>query len=119
MIRVCIFKDTAGLMTGYEISGHADYAPYGKDIVCAAASVLGYTGLKSLIEVAGYKEEQIDYKVDDHKGYLKVLVSLIGDENIRTYTQVIFKIFEVGIKSMIESYPKYITLEYRGGGTNV
>lgn len=27
--------------------------------------------------------------------------------------------FEVGIKSIIESYPKYITLEYRGGGTDV
>lgn len=119
MIKVCIFKDTAKLITGYEISGHADYAPYGKDIVCAAASVLGYTGLNSLMEVAGYKKEHIDYKFDDHKGYLSVRVSLIGDDDMKTYTQVIFKTFEVGIKSMIESYPKYITLEYRGGGTNV
>ena len=119
MIRVCIFRNSDGLITGYEISGHADHAPYGKDIVCAAASVLGYTALKALIDVASYEEEKINYKVDDHKGYLKVEIQNSMNSNNTSDGQIVLKTFEVGIISMIESYPKYITLEYRGGGTNV
>lgn len=43
MIRVCYSPD-APMLT---VTGHALYAPKGGDIVCAAASILAYTLIKS------------------------------------------------------------------------
>jgi hypothetical protein len=40
MIRVKIERDSRGLIQGFEAKGHAGAGPRGKDIVCAAVSVL-------------------------------------------------------------------------------
>lgn len=119
MIKVIIETDRFGNILSYEMSGHAGYGLRGDDIVCAAASVLGYTALRSLVEVAGVSEESLDYEVNHKDGYLRVnLESELHNDN-SSDIQIILKTYNVGIRSMIESYPKYITLEYRGGGTRV
>jgi len=119
MIKVIIGTDNTGNIESFEMSGHAEYGPYGKDIVCAAASVLGYTALRAMVEVAGVDEGSLDYKVDDDMGYMKVNLGIELENGNLSDVQVILRTYEVGIRSMIESYPKYITLEYRGGGTRV
>ncbi|WP_422486268.1 ribosomal-processing cysteine protease Prp [Gudongella sp. DL1XJH-153] len=119
MIMVKIATDSEGNITSYEMSGHADYGPHGEDIVCAAASVLGYTTLRALVEVAGVNEAKLDYKVDDNAGYMKVKLETELQNDNSSDIQVILKTYDVGIRSMIESYPKYITLEYVGGGNRV
>ena len=40
MIRVRIERDSLGRIQGFEAKGHAEAGPRGKDIVCAAVSVL-------------------------------------------------------------------------------
>lgn len=40
MIRVRIERDSTGRIEGFEAKGHAGAGPRGKDIVCAAVSVL-------------------------------------------------------------------------------
>jgi uncharacterized protein YsxB (DUF464 family) len=40
MIRVRIERDSMGRIRGFEATGHAGAGPRGKDIVCAAVSVL-------------------------------------------------------------------------------
>ena len=40
MIQVDVYSDSKGCTTGVEVKGHAGYDEYGKDIVCAAVSVL-------------------------------------------------------------------------------
>ena len=40
MIRVRIERDSLGRIRGFEAKGHAGAGPKGKDIVCAAVSVL-------------------------------------------------------------------------------
>ena len=35
------------------------------------------------------------------------------DKNILDKTQIVLKTFEVGVKSIIENYPRYVTLKYR------
>ena len=118
MINVYLSYNEDGYFNGFQIAGHANYKPYGEDIVCSAVSILGYTTIRSLIEVVKIPEDKIHYKKDDKTGFLKLEIKNISnDKNIKA--ELIMKTFEVGIKSIIESYPKYITLEYRGGGTHV
>ena len=40
MTTVTIYKSPEGNYTGLSVSGHAEYADSGKDIVCAAVSLL-------------------------------------------------------------------------------
>ena len=40
MIKVSIYKNENNVITGIKLTGHAEYSEKGKDIVCAAVSVL-------------------------------------------------------------------------------
>ena len=40
MIEIQLFKDAQGRTYGFRSEGHADYDDFGRDIVCAAVSVL-------------------------------------------------------------------------------
>lgn len=40
MVRIDIFRDAAGAITGFAASGHANTAPHGQDIVCAGVAAL-------------------------------------------------------------------------------
>ena len=51
MIRV-IFTVESGIVTGFELRGHADCAEAGSDIVCAAVSSAAYMTANTLTEVA-------------------------------------------------------------------
>jgi len=120
MIKACIFNGPFNQIIGFEISGHADYAPHGEDIICAAVSILGYTALNSLTEVAGVSLHQLQIDIDDKKGYMKVLVDKkVIEEPTNRDVQVVLNTLAIGLETIKESYPKYITIEYRGGGTRV
>jgi len=118
MIEIKIFKDDKGFINRYTILGHANYKAYGEDIVCAAVSILGYTSLRSLVDVCGIDEKEISYKDDEETGYLDVKLLVNNDDLRIKNTQIVLKTLVVGIKSLIESYPKYVTLENRGGVMN-
>mgnify|MGYP001285148943 FL=1 len=112
MIKVKIFKDKDGFIEKYNISGHSGYDVKGQDIVCAAVSALAQTILISLVEVCGLKEKEIDYFIEEENGILNVEIPKTIDIDIKRDVQVVLKTLEVGIKSIIESYPEYVTLKY-------
>lgn len=97
----------------YSISGHANYNSHGEDIVCSAVSVLSYTALNALIEICGLNKNEIIYTIDEGSGYLDVILPKVIPKHIIDKTEIVLKTLEIGIKSVIESYPKYVTLEYR------
>ena len=48
MVRIDIYRDAAGAITGFAASGHADTAPHGQDIVCAGVAALTQTAVLGL-----------------------------------------------------------------------
>jgi len=112
MIHVVIYKDKRGNIKGYNISGHAEYDIYGKDIVCAAVSVLAQTVLMSLVEVCRVNEDDLEYFIDD-KGIMDVKITKDLSLPVLDKADVVLKTFELGIKSIIESYSKYVSLGYK------
>ncbi|NLC03340.1 MAG: ribosomal-processing cysteine protease Prp [Tissierellia bacterium] len=113
MIKVKIFKNEQEHIVRYNISGHANYSSHGEDIVCSAVSVLAYTALNALMHLSGLNENEINYTIDEPSGYLDVILPKIIEGKTLEKTEIILKTLEIGIKSVIESYPKYVTLEYR------
>lgn len=118
MIKVEIFKEKSNHIIRYSILGHANYKPHGEDIICSAVSILGYTILRSLVDVCGIEESEISYNIDEKIGLLDVTIPQDLDYEILEKTQIVLNTFVVGIKSLVESYPKYISLKYRGGVIN-
>lgn len=48
MIKIAIHRNLANLITGFTVGGHANTAPHGQDIVCAAVSALTQTAVLGL-----------------------------------------------------------------------
>ena len=92
-------------LTGFMCKGHAGFARAGKDIVCAAVSVLSTTCANALESVAGVTPE---IEVDD--GYMKVTLPQGCDNHDAT---VILRTFEQGVRDIEASYPKYIHITTR------
>lgn len=76
------------------IKGHARYAEEGKDIVCAAVSILAWTLIKSLRELT---TDEIESKVT--KGYIDVRFMTLSSQG-----ELLIKSFFTGLESLIEVY---------------
>ena len=108
MTKVEFFFDDDGNILKYIMNGHTGYDEHGKDIVCAAVSVLAQTGLISLLEFLNLK---ISYLIED--GYIKVILPKNLNKDDFEKSQIVLNTVLIGIKSVAESYPDYISLDYR------
>ncbi len=111
MVKVNIYIDNLSNITKFTVKGHANYDDYGKDIVCSAVSVLAQTTILSLNKVCMINEKDLDYTIDD--GYTEVNLPKNIDNIKLEKSQIVLKTFETGIRSIVESYPKHVTLKCR------
>ncbi len=68
MTKITFYKTTAGEYQGFTCDGHAGYANYGEDIVCASISVLVINTINSLEEITG---EEMDVTTDGDAGIIR------------------------------------------------
>lgn len=106
MTKIKILKND-GNFVGFVVKGHSGYAESGNDLVCASISILVYTVLNSLNEVAGVAEEDMDVNIDEKKGFTSLKLKKVDYS-----TEVIFNVFIVGITMLAESYSDYVTLMF-------
>ena len=108
MIKV-VFKKKEDKIVGFNISGHAEYDESGKDIVCAAVSMLVYNTIDTMTDLLKLKD-YIEYKIDNDLITFKLIKEL--DEEQEKSFNLIMKKLELGVISTVESYNKYIELYY-------
>ncbi len=91
-------KNDSGVLNfiGYELLGHAGFAEYGKDIVCAAVSTLSLNTANAINELTDNKVI-ITYKDD---GYLK----LIAKDGFDSKGDLLMQTFHLGISNTYEDY---------------
>ena len=68
MTEIRIYKTESGEYLRFTCSGHAEYADYGQDIVCAAISILVINTVNSLEEIA---KEPMQVETDEKKGSIR------------------------------------------------
>jgi len=105
MIKVVIYKAQKGSIAGFKVTGHAGFDTHGKDIVCSAVSALAQTTLLGLLKVA---EAEVAYKIDE--GYLTCNLIKADSEKKRIMCDAILGTMHEGLKSIKESYIKYIDI---------
>ena len=100
MIRLTL-RLTGDQITGFDCVGHAGFAQAGRDIVCAAVSILTTTCVNALESVA-----KVTPKVQVEDG--KMLVSL--PDSAGHDAQVILRAMRQGLRDLAEEYPRYFQL---------
>ena len=68
MTEIRIYKTESGEYLRFTCSGHAEYADYGQDIVCAAISILVINTVNSLEEIA---KDPMQVETDEKKGSIR------------------------------------------------
>lgn len=94
MIKINFYKN------GFEVSGHANYAQHGSDIVCAGVSGIVNGALN------WFDEKNVLIKI--HDGYVLVLAA-----NNDAKTLEYFKLIQVQLEALNHrEYKKYLEINY-------
>ena len=94
MIAVSVRKDEI------KVSGHANYAEEGKDIVCAGVTALTQTLVKSKEDLT---EDKIEYDISPGRADIKY-----GDLSEKAKTLV--DSFFIGICMIADEFPDYVKI---------
>ena len=107
MIKVEVFK-SEDHYAAISISGHAYSDEPGKDLVCAAVSILAQTVVNAVEEVGNVSESNYFAKIK--KGLFKFRI----DKEYRSdVTDIIIRTFLVGIEGIEKTYSMYVTLKIK------
>ena len=109
MIKVQVFVDDNGSIRGLEVSGHAGFASYGYDIVCAGVSALVETCILGLEKIAGLSNAAIK-----KEGYFYIKIPKDLPKEILDKALIILETTYLGIEDIAKSYPANIYVKRNG-----
>lgn len=81
-----------------EISGHAGYAEYGKDIVCAGVTALTQTLIQSIEKLT---DDKIEYRISPGKVEVEY-------RNLSEKSKTLVDSFFIGICLIAEEFPEHV-----------
>jgi uncharacterized protein len=104
MINVSIYKNAENLVTGFKLSGHADYSEYGSDVVCAAVSALVINTINS---IESFTSDKFQLEQNEKLGFMEFhVISPIGSN-----TNLLLSSLALGLQGIADEYAdKYIKL---------
>lgn len=92
MIEISIRKN------GVTVSGHANYAPRGQDIVCAAVSTLALTLIKSIEDLT---DDKIQYSISPGRVDIEY-------KDLSKKSRTLVDSFFVGVSMVSNDYPDHV-----------
>ena len=107
MTTITITKTSDDKYKIIECKGHAGFAEYGEDIVCAAISVLTINLINSLDK---FTDDKFDVDQDEELG----LIRLRFDDDPSHDADLLVKSFELGVDSIFRQYgKKFLNIKFR------
>lgn len=98
------FLISNGNHIGFIAKGHASFAKHGKDIVCAAVSVLTQNTANALEYFIGAN----NLKVEIADGDLTVCLISALDEKAKHAAEVLMQALYLGLTDLKDTYPKHL-----------
>ncbi len=106
MINIKVFSKD-GVYTGFELVGHAGFAEYGEDIVCAAVSVLV---LNTINSIETFTDDHFTCDAHEDGGYIKFQL----EDTISNDSKLLLNSLVLGLQGVSEEYSEeYIKLELK------
>lgn len=101
MIKIDIFRSQSQFIDGFSVKGHADTAPHGQDIVCAAVSALTQTAVLGLER---YLEREFRLAIES--GNLSVELSAPPD----SLTNAILETMLLGLSEIARQHSRSVRI---------
>lgn len=92
------------MITGYRVSGHANYAEAGEDIICSAVSALTQAPIMGLVR---HLKLNPSYDVNQKDGVLEVALNSAPSD----LTEAILETMLYGVESIAKQCPKYVRIK--------
>ncbi|WP_100402220.1 ribosomal-processing cysteine protease Prp [Bacillus sp. FJAT-42315] len=107
MIQVNITKRPSGKISSFLMEGHAEFAEYGKDLVCAAATAVTFGGLNAILSLT-----EADLQIDQGKdgGFLRCIVPENLSESEQEKVQLLFEGMVVSLQTIERDYSKHLKI---------
>lgn len=99
------------------MEGHAGSGVKGRDIVCAAESMLTQALLQTLLDMQDGKKLALDWSGSPQIGFLQIEAA--PAEGYREVTETCFRVAVTGLRMLEEKYPDYIRLKEDGKNGNL
>lgn len=110
MTVITIERDVRGRINAFTVAGHANTAPYGRDIVCAAVSALSQAAVLGLERHLGRR-----VKLAVRPGFLSC--RLVEEPDDRT--EAILATMLIGLREVARQDRKHVQVIEQGGEGNV
>jgi len=105
MTNITEIHNSKDNLVGFEVSGHANYSIPGRDIVCAAVSMLTMNTINSIRELTCMEVNV----VEDSKDSIRYFVHPKPGE----ISGALLRAARIGYKSLAEQYPDNVAYEER------
>ena len=107
MTNITIFRDKNQNVLGFECIGHAGFAGYGQDVVCAGISILVQNTINS---IQTYTEEGFSCEADEKSGDIRFHFSDVPEHD----AALLINSMILGLQGIQSSYgKKFLRLQFK------
>lgn len=112
MIFVEICQDDKGKITSFTMSGHAEFAERGQDIVCAGASAVAFGSINAVISLTGITPdiEQTE------GGFLSCTLPEGLSAGTSEQIQLLLEGMAISLQTIERDYKEYINIIFKNRG---
>ncbi|MCZ0756664.1 ribosomal-processing cysteine protease Prp [Anoxybacillus sp. J5B_2022] len=107
MIHVEVERTDDGKIAAFTMSGHAQFAKRGQDIVCAGASAVSFGSINAIIALTNVKPRITQ---GEKGGYLRCELPVVEDAQIDEKVQLLLEAMLVSLQTIEKDYGKYIRI---------
>ena len=105
MIKVIVYRDPSGPVSGFQLSGHSGYAISGADIVCSAVSALAENTVNAIEAFTEDKPEILS--VNEEEGFLHYRLKTVSERSALLLDALV-----LGLKNIEKDYGKFIQIRF-------
>ncbi|MDG4655376.1 ribosomal-processing cysteine protease Prp [Ectobacillus antri] len=106
MIKVTIHRTSLGIQS-FEMTGHANFAEHGKDLVCAGVSAVVFGSINSIEALC---HVQANINLGKNGGFLTYRLPELDNETFQK-TQLLLEGMLVSLRTIEMDYGKYIRIK--------
>jgi uncharacterized protein len=109
MIRITINRTETGFIRSFTMSGHADFAEHGQDIVCAGASAVSFGAVNAIEALTGVAAEV----KQGNGGFLQCTFPENISDEVQEKVQLLLEGMIVSLQGIEQEYGKHIKLTFK------
>lgn len=108
MINITINRNKSGMIQSFILDGHALFADYGHDVVCAGASAVSFGAINAVHELTGITPE-----IRQGDGFLSCTIPENTPESANKKIQILLEGMIISLQTIEEEYGEHIKITFK------